>query len=176
MFEANLLEEGSFDSLVDGCQAVFHTASPVSFSPIDPQVSLVPSFNFPTILSSFSTCTSNILKKQRETLFFILKTRGNVSKNIFIHELSCSTMFQTELVEPAVKGTLNVLRSCAKSASIKRVVLTSSMATVGFSREAMALALDVHIDETWFSDPHFCVELKVVCVRECNFVYIVFTF
>ena len=40
MFEANLLEEGSFDSLVDGCQAVFHTASPVSFSPIDPQVSL----------------------------------------------------------------------------------------------------------------------------------------
>lgn len=34
---------------------------------------------------------------------------------------------QKELVEPAVKGTLNVLNSVAKSKSIKRVVLTSSI-------------------------------------------------
>ncbi|KAK4411087.1 Tetraketide alpha-pyrone reductase 1 [Sesamum angolense] len=39
--EANLLEEGSFDSAVDGCEGVFHTASPVSLSVSDPQVPLL---------------------------------------------------------------------------------------------------------------------------------------
>ena len=38
LFEANLMEEGSFDSVVDGCEGVFHTASPVTFSVTDPQV------------------------------------------------------------------------------------------------------------------------------------------
>jgi dihydroflavonol-4-reductase len=37
---------------------------------------------------------------------------------------------QKDLVDPAVKGTLNVLQACAKSPSVKRVVLTSSMAAV----------------------------------------------
>ena len=37
---------------------------------------------------------------------------------------------QKDLVDPAVKGTLNVLSSCAKSSSVKRVVLTSSMAAI----------------------------------------------
>lgn len=39
---------------------------------------------------------------------------------------------QKELIEPAVKGTLNVLSSVAKAKSVKRVVLTSSI--VGESR------------------------------------------
>ncbi|CAA0833354.1 NAD(P)-binding Rossmann-fold superfamily protein [Striga hermonthica] len=38
LFEADLLEEGSFDSVVDGCEGVFHTASPVFFKVVDPQV------------------------------------------------------------------------------------------------------------------------------------------
>jgi hypothetical protein len=38
LFKADLLEEGSFDSAVDGCQGVFHTASPVFFTASDPQV------------------------------------------------------------------------------------------------------------------------------------------
>ena len=38
LFKADLLEEGSFDSAVDGCQGVFHTASPVSLTASDPQV------------------------------------------------------------------------------------------------------------------------------------------
>jgi dihydroflavonol-4-reductase len=37
---------------------------------------------------------------------------------------------QKDLVDPAVKGTLNVLQACAKSPSVKRVVLTSSMAAI----------------------------------------------
>jgi dihydroflavonol-4-reductase len=37
---------------------------------------------------------------------------------------------QRDLVAPAVEGTLNVLRVCRKAASVRRVVLTSSMAAV----------------------------------------------
>jgi len=37
---------------------------------------------------------------------------------------------QTELVDPAVNGTRNVLASCARQPSIRRVVVTSSMAAV----------------------------------------------
>ena len=37
---------------------------------------------------------------------------------------------QKDLVDPAVSGTTSVLKSCAKSPSVKRVVLTSSMAAI----------------------------------------------
>ncbi|XP_058006939.1 phenylacetaldehyde reductase-like [Hevea brasiliensis] len=36
LFKANLLEEGSFDAVIDGCERVFHTASPAIFSITDP--------------------------------------------------------------------------------------------------------------------------------------------
>ncbi|KAL4600977.1 hypothetical protein ACB092_11G238800 [Castanea dentata] len=101
LFKADLLKEGSFDSAVDGCQGVFHTASPVILTANDPQ---------------------------------------------------------SQIIDPAVKGTLNVLQSCAKVPSIKRVIITSSMASVMFKKEP--LTPDVVIDETWFSDPVACEELK----------------
>ncbi|XP_028758805.1 tetraketide alpha-pyrone reductase 1-like [Neltuma alba] len=99
LFKANLLEEGSFDTAVEGCEGVFHTASPVVSNVKDPQI---------------------------------------------------------ELIDPAVKGTLNILKSCAKSPSVKRVVLTSSMAAVvcnGKPRDP-----EVVVDEAWFSNPSFCRE------------------
>ncbi len=37
---------------------------------------------------------------------------------------------QKELVDPAVNGTLNVLKACEKSDSVKRVVITSSLAAI----------------------------------------------
>ncbi|XP_061996353.1 phenylacetaldehyde reductase-like [Rosa rugosa] len=102
LFKADLLEEGSFDLVVDGCEGIFHTASPVLFSSIsDPQA---------------------------------------------------------ELIDPAVKGTLNVLKSCVKFTTIKRVVLTSSMAAVIIN--GRPLTSNVEVDETWFSDPLVCEELK----------------
>ncbi|PRQ54782.1 putative cinnamyl-alcohol dehydrogenase [Rosa chinensis] len=95
LFKADLLDEGSFDPAVDGCECVFHTASPVSFSSVnDPQA---------------------------------------------------------ELIDPAVKGTLNVLKSCAKFPTVKRVVLTSSLASVMMNGKP--LTPDVVVDETWYSDP-----------------------
>ncbi|CAL9004187.1 unnamed protein product [Prunus brigantina] len=101
LFQADLLVEGSFDLAVDGCEGVFHTASPVIFSSTDPQ---------------------------------------------------------EELLYPAVKGTLNVLKSCVKFPTVKRVVLTSSMASV--LNNGKPLTPDVVVDETWFSDPLVCEDLE----------------
>ncbi|KAK8693357.1 hypothetical protein V6N13_070942 [Hibiscus sabdariffa] len=108
LFKAELLEEGCFDSIVDGCQGVFHTASLVLLSSTDPRVHPRPF---------------------------------------------------AELIDPALKGTLNVLKSCAKVPSIKRVVLTSSIASVVFNGQP--LTPDVVVDETWFSDLRFCQENNV---------------
>ena len=52
--------------------------------------------------------------------------------------------------DPAVKGTLNVLCSCSKVPSIKRVVLTSSVAAVMYN--GSPLTPEVVVDESWFSD------------------------
>lgn len=97
LFKADLLDEGSFDSAIEGCDGVFHTASPFYHDVKDPQA---------------------------------------------------------ELLDPAVKGTLNVLNSCAKSPSVKRVVLTSSIAAVAFNGKPRTP--DVIVDETWFSNPDIC--------------------
>ncbi|KAL7234390.1 hypothetical protein ACSBR1_017901 [Camellia fascicularis] len=69
------------------------------------------------------------------------------------------TSTMVELIDPALKGTVNVLRSCVKVPSIKRVVLTSSMAAVMCNQRMLTPGL--HMDETWFSDPLFCKESKL---------------
>ncbi|KAK8480217.1 hypothetical protein V6N11_045165 [Hibiscus sabdariffa] len=63
---------------------------------------------------------------------------------------------QAELTDPALKGTVNVLKSCAKAPSIKRVVLTSSIASVLLNGQP--LTPDVVVDETRNSDLRFCQE------------------
>ncbi|KAL0389317.1 UNVERIFIED_CONTAM: Cinnamoyl-CoA reductase 1 [Sesamum calycinum] len=101
LIKANLLEEGSFDAVVDGCDGVFHTASAAYFVTTDPQA---------------------------------------------------------DLIDPALKGTLNVLASCAKTPSIKRVVLTSSLVAVIFNGKPQTP--EVVVDETWWSDPEFCKQMQ----------------
>ncbi|XP_071739572.1 uncharacterized protein [Rutidosis leptorrhynchoides] len=103
LFEANLTEEGSFDSAVKGCVCVFHTASPVFFTAEDPQA---------------------------------------------------------QIVDPAVKGTINVLKSAAKVPSLKRLVFTSSTSAVMFGKKQPESG-DV-VDETWFSDPVICEQKKLL--------------
>ncbi|RHN81715.1 putative cinnamyl-alcohol dehydrogenase [Medicago truncatula] len=56
-------------------------------------------------------------------------------------------------------GTLNVLNSCAKSPSLKRVVLTSSVAAVAYNGKPRTP--DVVVDETWFTDADFCAKSNV---------------
>ncbi|KAK4441448.1 Cinnamoyl-CoA reductase 1 [Sesamum alatum] len=101
LLKANLLEEGSFDSVVEGCDGVFHTASPFYHAVTDPQA---------------------------------------------------------ELIDPALKGTLNVLGSCAKTPSVKRVVLTSSVAAVAYNGKP--LTPEVVVDESWWSNPDVCRKMQ----------------
>ncbi|NRB38971.1 MAG: NAD-dependent epimerase/dehydratase family protein [Pseudomonadales bacterium] len=72
-FKSDLLQEGSYNEAMQGCEVVFHTASP-----------------------------------------FILEVEDA----------------QRDLLDPAVKGTLNILNSVNNTASVKRVVLTSSVAAI----------------------------------------------
>ncbi|CAM8906733.1 unnamed protein product [Rhodiola kirilowii] len=102
LYKANLLEQGSFDPIVEGCEGVLHTASPFYHIVVDPQA---------------------------------------------------------ELIDHAVKGTLNVLSSCAKVASLKRVVLTSLIAAVASSGKPRTP--EVVVDETWCSNPEVCKEMKL---------------
>ncbi|KAH9536566.1 hypothetical protein CY35_16G006000 [Sphagnum magellanicum] len=64
---------------------------------------------------------------------------------------------QAQFIDPAVKGTLNVLASCAK-AHTKRVVLTSSVAAVAYTPKWTP---GVVIDESFWSDPDYCRERKL---------------
>lgn len=72
-FKSDLLAEGSYAEAMEGCQLVYHTASPFTLEVKDPQ---------------------------------------------------------TQLIDPAVNGTRNVLEEANKSGSVKRVVLTSSCAAI----------------------------------------------
>lgn len=72
-FKSDLLESGSYAEAMNGCQVVFHTASPFITNVKDPQI---------------------------------------------------------ELIDPAVKGTQNVLKQANETASVVRVVLTSSCAAI----------------------------------------------
>ncbi|GKV45763.1 hypothetical protein SLEP1_g52812 [Rubroshorea leprosula] len=80
LFRADMLEEGSFDDAVKGCDGVFHVAASMEFD---------------------------------------IPTNENVEAYV-----------QSNIIEPAIKGTENLLKSCLKSKTVKRVVFTSSISTI----------------------------------------------
>ena len=137
LVKANLLEEGSFDSAVQGCHAVFHTASPSVVDAKDTQVCFVWNSVF------FSSVDYNIL--------FLLY------------------VFQAELLDPVVKGTLNVLKSCVKSPTLKRIVLTSSIAAIAFTDRPKNP--NPVVEESWYSDLEFCKRRGYVSFPLINFHY-----
>jgi nucleoside-diphosphate-sugar epimerase len=94
IFEADLLEDGSFDEAMKGCTGLIHTASP----------------------------------------FIIGKVKDP----------------QKILVDPALKGTRNILDSVNKTESIERVVITSSVvAIMGDAIDARELPGNTFTEEQW---------------------------
>ncbi|GLT73578.1 hypothetical protein SLA2020_454260 [Shorea laevis] len=65
---------------------------------------------------------------------------------------------KAEILEPAIEGTLNVLRSCKKNPSLRRVVLTSSSSTV---RARDDFDPNVPFDETSWSSVELCERLQI---------------
>ncbi|MQL99570.1 hypothetical protein Taro_032302 [Colocasia esculenta] len=119
LVKADLMEEGSFDDAVMGCEGVFHTASPVVSVKSDP-------------------------KAWKPYLPFL-----PLSKIFF---------FGAEILDPSIKGTINVLGSCKKNPSLRRVVLTSSSSTVRVRED---IDPKVSLDETSWSSVELCERLQV---------------
>ncbi|CAK7345967.1 unnamed protein product [Dovyalis caffra] len=95
LFKADLLDYDSLSSAIEGCQGVFHVASPVPSTTV-------------------------------------------------------------EVIEPAVKGTLNVLKACAE-AKVKRVVVVSSVVAVYMNPNSPK---DQVMDENCWSDKEYCRTTK----------------
>lgn len=93
-FEADLLNFGSYKKAMEGCQLVFHTASP-----------------------------------------FFLDAKDA----------------QKELIEPALEGTKNILNSVNETESVKRVVLTSSVAAIYGDTIDSKMVTDGIFDETMWN-------------------------
>ena len=92
-FKSDLLQPGSYGKAMEGCEVVFHTASPFSSDVKDPQ---------------------------------------------------------RDLIDPAVKGTENVLNSANDTPSVKRVVVTSSCAAIyGDAIDCQAAPGGVLTEEVW---------------------------
>ena len=76
----------------------------------------------------------------------------------------CSVPFlvcmQSQLLDPAVKGTLNVLQA-AKESGVRRVVLTSSVSAIVPSPDWPA---DTIKDENCWTDVEYCKKNEVACL------------
>ena len=59
---------------------------------------------------------------------------------------------QKQLIDPAVNGTLNVLSSCEKSSSVKRVIYTSSLLTCQFPATFMPGNGKEWTEDDWSSE------------------------
>ncbi|OAE24890.1 hypothetical protein AXG93_2931s1330 [Marchantia polymorpha subsp. ruderalis] len=58
------------------------------------------------------------------------------------------------MVDPSVKGTLNVLGACVRSSTVERVVMTSSCSAVRYDYNRSDH--DEPLDETCWSNPDYC--------------------
>ncbi|XP_030944329.1 tetraketide alpha-pyrone reductase 1 [Quercus lobata] len=65
---------------------------------------------------------------------------------------------KAEILDPAIEGTLNVLRSCKKNPSLRRVILTSSSSTV---RVRDDFDPNIPLDETFWSSVELCERLQL---------------
>ncbi|CAL5421566.1 unnamed protein product [Camellia sinensis] len=65
----------------------------------------------------------------------------------------CDQNIQETLIDPCIKGTLNVLSSCAKATSVRRVVLTSSCSSIRYRDDVQLVS---PLNESHWSDLEYC--------------------
>lgn len=65
---------------------------------------------------------------------------------------------QRDVIDPAVQGTLNVLKACIKSPTVRRVVHTSSAAAIRFTGKDVP---DTVFDESCWTDVEFVTKNKI---------------
>ncbi|KAI3980132.1 hypothetical protein MKX01_033273 [Papaver californicum] len=97
--DPNLVDEGSFDPVIDGSIGVFHLATPMDFESTDPE---------------------------------------------------------NEIIKPTLHGVLNVMKSCKKAKTVKRVIYTTSAGTVCAEEHQKPV-----YDESSWSDLEFCWNTKM---------------
>ncbi|CAN1839579.1 Tetraketide alpha-pyrone reductase 2 [Linum perenne] len=66
---------------------------------------------------------------------------------------------QETLIDPCIKGTLNVLSAVSKSETVKRVVLTSSCSSIRYRYDAQQLS---PLNESHWSDLDYCKSYNVL--------------
>ncbi|KAG0568143.1 hypothetical protein KC19_7G189600 [Ceratodon purpureus] len=97
-----------------------------------------------------------VVKLLLERGYIVRGTVRNPEKSKHLLELPGAgerlKLVEAQLIDPAVKGTLNVLESCAK-AKPRRIVLTSSVAAVSYTPKKEGASV---VDESFFSDPDLC--------------------
>ena len=64
---------------------------------------------------------------------------------------------QNDMIKPAIQGVVNVLRACVKAGTVKRVILTSSAATVTINQ---LNETGLVMDESHWSDVEFLTSIK----------------
>lgn len=67
---------------------------------------------------------------------------------------------QSNILEPAVKGTMNLLQACSRSHTMKRVIFTSSVSTItakddrGKWKAIVDESSTIQIDAVWKAKPN----------------------
>lgn len=155
LFRADLQEEGSFDDAVKGCDGVFHVAASMKFSVL---------------------ANEDIGNSMRINYQAIQKFSVNNLTLWFFSEFE-ETYVQKNFIYPAIKGTLNLLKACLKSKSVKRVVFTSSISTItakdssGNWRPVVDESCQTHVDHVcktkangWVMFPLPLLLLTLLCM------------
>lgn len=132
LLKADVLDHGALAAAVAGCRGVFHVACPVPTDKVvDPEASI-----YQLVLPG---------------AFPMNFTAGD----IYVTEFTFTV--QSEVLGPAVKGTLNILQACSAN-NVQKVVVVSSTAAIHFNPK---WPRDRPKDEECWSDIDFCKENEV---------------
>lgn len=93
-------------------------------------------------------------------IIIFLKPFNPYSKSHFLMSvwLTFGNMTQATLIDPSINGTMNVLNSCLKANSVKRVVLTSSCSAIRYRYDVQQLC---PLNESHWTDPDYCKSYNV---------------